>query len=219
MNRPLTRQMFHRYRPEILSRGRWANADLFLCRLPEGNWVIKDFFSCPPLVRRTWGRWMVRREYRALVRLRGIAGIPSEPFALDAYAVGYRFIAGKTLRDTLLADVPEDFFYRLETLVRQMHERGIVHLDIRNRRNILVMETGGPALLDFQTSLDLHHVPGFLHPLLKDIDLSGVYKNWANIRPGQMGRKRLAHLEALNRKRAFWMFKGYPRIIKGRRRD
>ncbi len=40
-----------------------------------------------------------------------------------------------------------------------MHERGIVHLDIRYMRNIVVSDTGDPLLLDFQTCLFLNRIP------------------------------------------------------------
>lgn len=215
MTRPLLLNSDH----ESLATGRWGNADLIRCRHNGKIWVIKDFSPCPPLVKKTWGRWMASREYRALRCLQGIAGIPEEPFQMDQYAVGYRFIPGKTLRESDSAAIPTDFFHEFEALVFRMHARQMVHLDIRNRRNILVTDAGKPALLDFQSSLDLHHIPPMLHQLLKDIDLSGVYKNWLKIRPDLLDQTRRHHLERINRRRKLWFFKGYMVGPRGQRRQ
>ncbi|RJP85921.1 MAG: hypothetical protein C4518_15255 [Desulfobacteraceae bacterium] len=218
MKKPFTRKQLASGRFDILCKGRWANADLYLFQQGRSRWVIKDFFPCPPLIRKTWGRFIARREYQAFIKLRGIPGMPEASFLMDDYAVCYRFIAGKTLKDTPPEAVGPEFFLKLEALVIRMHARNLVHLDIRNRRNILVTDAGEPALLDFQTSLHLEHMPKSLRNLLMDIDFSGVYKCWNNIQPETLDPERKARLETINNKRSLWMFKGYPKLIKGERR-
>ena len=214
MIREFDRSAFYEKEPELLveglSGGRRANADVFYFNSGEGEWVLKDFSHCAPLIRKTWGRWAVQREYETLLRLQGVEGVPADPFRLDAYAVGYRFVRGCNLRDVAHDVIPDDFFYLLEKTIMQMHDRNIVHLDMRNRRNILMQSDGKPVLLDFQTSLNLRRVPRHLRALLKDIDLSGVYKLWKRRRPDLFDGHRMKHLDAVNRKRAVWFFKGYP---------
>jgi len=100
-----------------------------------------------------------------------------------------------------------------------MHQRNMVHLDIRNQRNILVTDEGLPAVLDFQSSLNLENTPRALHKLLKDIDISGVYKNWFKKKPESLDNRRRAHLDALNKKRFLWFLKGYPLGTKTDRRS
>ena len=194
----------------MLGRGRWANADLYLYRQRDNVWVLKDFLPCAPMVRKTWGRFLIRREYHALSRLRGIKGVPADPFLMDAYALGYRYIPGRTLRETPSRKINGRFFFHLENLVKQMHALNMVHLDIRNRRNVLITEDGLPALLDFQSSLNLERTPRHLHNLLKDIDISGVYKLWQVKQPESLDQNRKARLAALNKKRVLWFLKGYP---------
>ncbi|MBS3808628.1 MAG: hypothetical protein KGY38_00540 [Desulfobacterales bacterium] len=218
MSGPITRQIFEDMPRRILSEGRRANAELFCCCINGEKWAVKDFSACPLMVKKTWGRWMTRREYRILVRLKGIEGVPAEPFLLDAYAVGYRFIQGKSLRKAEPGEIPTSFFYELEELVQRIHRFNIVHLDIRNRRNILISQNSRPYLLDFQSGLDLTRIPCFLRGLLKDIDLSGVYKSWIRLRPDLMDEKRLAHLNVFGRKRSLWIFKGRSGRSRGRRR-
>ena len=219
MQKAFTRRDLQNGDYTVLARGRWANADLFLFVKDGVTWVVKDFSPCAPLIRKTVGPLMVKREYRALSRLQGIDGIPAAPFVLDRYALCYRFIPGRTLRHAGPRIFAPDFFHAFEALIFRMHKRHIVHLDVRNRRNILVTDTGRPALIDFQSSLDLTHVPKGLHRLLMDIDISGVYKNWHTLRPDLLDADRRARLCAMNRKRSFWIFKGYPLGMKrGRRR-
>ncbi len=210
MDKPFSRKDLTGNRGEILSKGRWANADLYLYRRPHRTWVVKDFMPCALMVRKTWGQMLVRREYRALSRLQGIAGTPECVFLMDAYALCYSYIGGRTLRETPPDKLDEHFFYRLEALVENIHQRRMVHLDIRNRRNVLVREDGTPALLDFQSSLDLDRVPRCFHGLLKEIDLSGVYKLWRLKKPGAMDAARKARLAAMNRRRFLWILRGYP---------
>ena len=162
---------------------------------------------------------MVKREYQALLKLAGIPGIPKDPFLLDDYAVCYRFIPGKILRDVPSESLCDDFFYRFEHLVKTIHDRNMAHLDVRNRRNIIVDEDGEPALIDFQSSINLERAPKFLHKLFKDIDLSGVYKNWNHKKPETLDKTRKAHLDALNRMRFLWFLEGYPLGTKTDRRD
>ncbi|NOY70690.1 MAG: hypothetical protein GXP53_14585 [Deltaproteobacteria bacterium] len=217
-NRPFTRAGIVRGQTKFLARGRWANADLMLCRVAGSHWVVKDFSACPDPIKNTWGVWMVRREFNAFLRLAGLDGIPAQPFLVDRYAVAYRFMPGKTLRDISPDVLTREFFLSFESLVLEMHARGLVHLDLRNRRNILFMDNGRPGILDFQSYINLCFVPGFLHRLLKEIDLSGVYKIWNNSRPDLMDKARMDRLFAMNRKRGLWVLKGYPMGTKGRRR-
>lgn len=202
----------------VISTGRWGNADLYQFKRGQKVWVVKDFSCCAPAIKKNWGRFLAQREYMVLKKLKGIAGIPADPFLLDAHAVCYRFQPGTTLKDTSPELISDDFFFQLEALVKRMHGHDMVHLDIRNHRNILVTDKGRPALLDFQSSLNLKNTPVALHKIMKDIDLSGVYKNWRKKKPGSLDSTRQAHLESLNRIRFLWFPKGYPLGTKTSRR-
>lgn len=204
---------------EILSKGRWGNANLVCCDFEGHKWVVKDFSASPPMVAKVWGRWMVAREYRALVRLCGIKGIPEAPFLVDSYALGYLYQPGTTLRRVMVEDIPQDFFPNLEKLVYRMHERKMVHLDIRNRRNILLRPDGVPGLLDFQSCMDLRHIPGRLGRLFREIDLSGVYKTWYKLRPDLMDSRRVAILKKIEQRRFLWVLRGYPLEHRKKRGD
>ena len=207
--RPFTRADFDRGALPVLHRGRWANPDLLKFRQSGRIWVIKDFGARPWLVRNTIGRFMVRREMAALRRLEGVGGMPRLPFRLDAFALCYLFELGADLKHADPGWFSEDYFVRLEALVREMHTLGVVHLDLRHGTNILITDDRDPILIDFQSMLFLERVPRCLHALMKDVDLSGVYKEWFRKLPGTLGEDRMVELERMRRKRRLWILKGY----------
>lgn len=192
-----------------LSEGRWANAVLYRFDAGGTPWVVKDFRRRSWLVRNLIGRFLVRREARALVRLAGRPTTPQAPFRVDAYALSYRYLEGLNLRDARATPGP-GFFPDLERTVRDMHATGgLVHLDLRNAGNILVTQDGAPVLLDFQSHLRTRWMPGPLRRFVERIDLAAVYKHWANRSPATMGPERTAALERMNRLRPLWTLRGY----------
>ncbi|MDD5706017.1 MAG: hypothetical protein PHR35_08835 [Kiritimatiellae bacterium] len=205
----LTRQEFAAAPRELLHRGRFGNATVWRFPREGGVWVVKDFAACPWIVRWTLGVWLSGREYRALCRLRGLTGVPSGPFRLDALAFGYRYAPGQPLRGLPDGACGRDFFERLEEVVRSVHARGVVHLDLRNARNVLVGADGQPALLDFQSAINTSRWPARWRAGLERIDLSGVYKHWLRHDPGTLGPERETTLRWQLRMRRWWRFRGY----------
>jgi predicted Ser/Thr protein kinase len=113
--------------------------------------VVKDFRSRPWPVRRFWGRWVLRREWRPLERLDGIAGIPRLLGWLDDEAFVMEWLDAERLPSEKVEALTPLFFERLERLVAAMHERGVTHGDLR-RKNILVDRDQTPYLIDFATA-------------------------------------------------------------------
>ena len=69
----------------------------------------------------------------------------------DAIALEYR--PGELLSRSLRGTLPEGFLGELEDAVAAMHRRGVVHLDLRHRSNVLAGVDGHPVLLDFASAL------------------------------------------------------------------
>lgn len=213
--KPFTRAEFELGRGQILSQGRWANAVLYLLRKNGELWVVKDFRPRNFLVRETIGSMLTSRELRGLARLSGIRGVPADAFRLDRHALAYRYVHGASIWRPGAEKLPTEYYSELERLLKQVHSRGIVHLDVRNARNILVDEEGRPLLLDFQSHLGTRWLPRRLRALLEQFDLSGVYKHWAGSHPDTLGEARTEVLNRMNRWRRFWVLRGYlglPRL-------
>jgi RIO-like serine/threonine protein kinase len=207
---PFTRAQFEQNPGAVLSRGRWANAVLTVHRHGGERWVVKDFRPRAFIVRNTIGRLLIRREMRALRRLAGIAGVPGGAFRLDAHALAYRFAPGVPLAEAELGRRAADFFGRLERLLNEVHAAGgILHLDVRNARNVLVSERGEPLLLDFQSHVATGWMPVGLRRWGERFDLAGVYKHWERRSPETLGEARAELLARVNWWRRLWVLRGY----------
>jgi RIO-like serine/threonine protein kinase len=210
-----TRAQFARAPGELLSRGRWANAVLTLHRHGDATWVVKDFRPRSFLLRNTIGRFLVRREVRVLRRLAGLQGVAQDAFRLDAHALAYRFVPGVTLNQADLGARAPQFFAALERLLQQVHVRaGVLHLDVRNARNVLVSERGDPVLLDFQSHLSTRWMPDGMRRFAERFDLAGVYKHWARRSPESFDEERARVLARMNRWRRLWPLRGYLGVRK-----
>jgi RIO-like serine/threonine protein kinase len=200
----------------LLRDGRFANARVERVRLDGLDWIFKDFASRAFFVRHTVGRFLLGREVRALRRLEGLPGIPAQAFRVDAFSMAARFVPGRALADTPDGPFSTDFLLALESLLQQVHARGIVHLDTRGGGNLLIQPDGTPGIIDFQAALSTRWMPRALRGWLEDMDLSGIYKKWARWQPDTLGAERQAQLERLNRWRRWWLLRGYFGLRKTR---
>jgi hypothetical protein len=211
---PFGRAEFDRAERTLLGRGRWPKATLWRVRIGNDEWVVKDFSERDLVARGLFGRLLLRRELRALQRVAGIKGVPSDVFRIDRHAFAYRFVPGRPLASIHQDQLPTELFEALERTLRDVHARGIVHLDIRNCRNVIVNDRDEPVLLDFESHLDTRGWLSSQRERLETFDLAGVYKHWARAKAASLGPQRLAVLERMNRWRKMWVFRGlwyYPR--------
>ena len=211
------RDEFERSPRTLLRDGRWANARVWRAEIGGVAWVVKDFAPRSFAVRNGVGRFLLRREVRALSRLDGIDGVPAAPFRVDAHAMAARFIDGVTLGKVEAELLTSRFFEQLEQLLREIHARGIVHLDLRGSGNLLMQPDARPAVIDFQAALRIGWMPAAMRRWFGEIDLAGVYKKWIERDAESMGADRLAVLTRMNRWRRFWILRGYAGVRKARR--
>jgi serine/threonine protein kinase len=138
---------------EVLNRGGWGNPDVLLVETGS-NWVVvKDYSPRTAFVRRWVGPWMLGREVRAYHRLEGVEAIPRYLGKLDDEALILEYRPGVLLSRSLAGQLPPTFLTDLQRAISEIHDRGIVHLDLRHRSNILAGEDGRPVVLDFASAL------------------------------------------------------------------
>lgn len=194
-----------------VQRGRFGNAIVYRYRDALNDWIIKDFHHSPWWMRRTFARFFVNQEYRALSHLHGIHGVASEVHRLSPLTVAYPYVKGTPLANLPKGSVPREFFLRMETLVDAMHARNMVHLDLRNLGNVLRGEDGAPHLIDFQSAFILPRwTPKWLRRILCNADRSGIYKAWTRRGAEPLDPEREAFLRRANRIRKLWVLRGYP---------
>lgn len=146
-------------REELLKHDSWAATAIYASTTRRA--ICKFNRESPVLfVPMRWlGRWLAARERSFMDRLEGVEGVPA---GLGPVRVGGRvlphaaartFVAGHALAHD--ERVGDDFFPRLAAIVSAVHARGMAHVDLHKRENILVDEKGGPQLIDFQISWGL----------------------------------------------------------------
>jgi serine/threonine protein kinase len=177
----------------VLHRGNTRNPDVLLVEVGGRKLVVKDFAPRGVWVRSTVGRWITAREVRALRALDGLPSVPRFLGSIDPMAFAVEYRPGRRMSRKLAGRVPPEFLGRLEAALHDMHRRGVVHLDLRHRSNVLVGEDGGPVVIDFGSALTFR--PGslparWLLPLLGRIDLAAVEKWRRRLSPSGSGPDR-----------------------------
>ena len=112
--------------------------------------VLKDYRTKNALTRSLLAPVLVRREAEVLRHLDGVAGIP-KLYAVEPLALVTQFVDGQ--HPGRIEKLPDDAFRRLAATVRAMHDRGVVHLDLRQKKNILVDREMRPWLVDFANAM------------------------------------------------------------------
>jgi predicted Ser/Thr protein kinase len=207
---PFTRTDLEHGSPRLLARGRWANAVVNLFDHGGTTWVVKDFRERSFAVRNLIGRLLVRREARWLARVDGLPYMPQGAFRIDAYALAYRYVPGRSLRGKPPYVPGPEYFPALERALATLHEQaGLAHFDLRNAKNLLVTDAGEPLVLDFQSAFGTGWMPGRLRRFAEQVDFAAIYKHWKKRSPETLGAERLAALGYMNRLRPLWVARGY----------
>lgn len=172
------REELARLERRVLQAGRYFRPEIAVYEI-EGRWfVVKDCRGMQPLLRGLMGRRSSRREAAIYECLQGVNGIPGFWGHVDGDAFAIDYIEGKTLARDMGTERLRKALLDLETVLVAMHERKVVHLDLKQKRNILVKADDTVAVIDFQSAFFMGK--GLLRPLLfnmlKRRDLAGLVK-------------------------------------------
>ena len=138
-----------------LKRGHRANPDVLLVRTDAGLVVVKDFAARPATVRWFIARASLRREARALNRLAETGFAPRALGWLDPLALVIEHRAGTKVSRRRPWPFSPRYIAELWDALHEMHELGVVHLDLGHRSNVRCDADGRPLLIDFATALTL----------------------------------------------------------------
>ena len=114
--------------------------------------VVKDYRPCGWFLRRLAGPWLVRREVRIYRALEGCPGVPRLMGRIDRHAFAVEYIPGRNAQEYADGALPTEFFQYFQEVVDAIHAHGVVHCDLKNRRNVVVGENYRPYLVDFTTA-------------------------------------------------------------------
>lgn len=177
-----------------------------------GATLVEKTYRDRPFPVRILGRLLVMWEGYIYSRLTGIPGIPQTAPSPDAYTLTTTYMGGCDLRRK---DRTPDkrYFDELERLLDAVHQRGVIHLDLRNRRNYGMDEEGRPYLVDFASSIYLPG-KGIVWRMLRRIDRLGVTKLKAKLNPALLSEKeRMEYIRGANLSR-LWLPRRLLSLIK-----
>lgn len=194
---------------EIMLKGGSTKADLLVVDIGEGPMVVKDFAGKAWWVR-LLGRIQISREYHAYRWLDGMSGVPALIGRVDRLAIAIAQVEGRRLAYAPeTRDRGEEFVVKLRTLIDRMHGRGLAHLDLRGRENLLLRPDGELVIVDLAGAQWLR--PGSLahrlfFPILAYPDETAFVKWKEMLTPGKLTPKERALAKRFDRLRPFWPF-------------
>lgn len=196
----------------LLSKGQFANAAVFRYTDKDKNLdlTIKDFSGSPWFIKNTLGRIFINIEGHSLLKLRNNSSVTKNVKFISPYTLAFDFVHGEPLKKFNEGEIPKEFFIELEKNVIEMHRRNIVHLDLRNLGNIIMGKDNYPYIIDFQSCISTKHFPKKLREILRNVDISGVYKCWKSRCAEPLDEDREKFLEEFKKVRKLWVLRGYP---------
>ena len=204
----LTREKVERHVVRELARPQWRDARVRLIEVDGRRAVLKDVRDLPRVARAVFGRRALAREFRIYRRLEGVPGVPRALGMLDRDGLLIEYVDGSYVRRKKVrsgeVEVPADLYDRCFAAVDAMHERGVFHLDLRNRKNFVIDESGGVHVVDFASALYVPRWWPFRRAtmrFLSSFDRSGVLKMKRLLTPERMTNEETLFLARFERRR------------------
>jgi predicted Ser/Thr protein kinase len=161
-----------------ISKGKFAQADIFIARFQGQQFIVKDFGSRGTWLRKCYGRAAIDRESRAYEALAGIEGLPARTKRLTPHCLAVEYLEGKDLGGASRQEIGPGVIRQFEQIINELHGRGWVHLDLHRRKNILLVN-GKVFVIDLASSLHPGRIPlvgRFLVRLIGLADLLSIIK-------------------------------------------
>jgi RIO-like serine/threonine protein kinase len=147
---------------------------------------VRDSSSASP-----WLRWLarllLRREAKVLAALTDVSGVP-QLLATEREVLVRSYLSGTPMH----RGKPRDpaYFAAAARLLRRLHRLGVVHNDLAKEPNVLVLDDGSPAFIDFQLAWFAPQ-RGRLFRLLAYEDLRHLLKHKRTYCPQLLTRREL----------------------------
>jgi RIO-like serine/threonine protein kinase len=135
-----------------------------------------------------FGGGLCEREISNLKRLSDIRQVPRLLGCYGKCGMIYEYIEGRVLNEA--EELSEDFFEKLRVLLKELHRRNVIYVDMNKCENIIVGEDGEPYLIDFQVSVYVprrilisRRLSRWLADIFKRADIYHLYKLKRKIQP------------------------------------
>lgn len=205
----LTRAILSAAGKRYVKKGAWNKADILLVNRNSELFAVKDYAAKSFLVKLI-GRFQLTREIKAYERLEDVAGVPRFFGRMDRDAIVIKYVGGIRLPKVhhRLGGVPH-VARRLEELLCQVHDRGVIHGDIRSRDNLIVTGRGDLYLIDFSSAM-IFDADSWsrrtLFPRLRRAEERALLKWKVALVPHELTSDELAQHRRFKRLRRLWPF-------------
>lgn len=202
----LSRAELERLPRELLSRPSPFKASTWRVETPAGTRIVKDARHLGAATR--WiARWLLARELRVLERVAGLERVPGLLGSIDRDAIALTFTPGKPLDAESFRERPRELAEQLLAVIEAMHARGVFHLDLHQRKNLLIDEAGRLCILDFGAALAPPRLVRFLVGwYLRWVDRHAAVKFLARFAPHVLTAEEARSVLRYGVLRRFWPF-------------
>ncbi len=159
-----------------------------------GEVVLRPAADGPVIVRdastaRWWLRWLarslLRREAESLAALDGVEGVP-RLLRHDRDTLVRTYLAGRPLQDAKTSDPV--WFNAAARLLRRLHRAGVCHNDLAKEPNLIVLDDGRPAFIDFQLGWQSSHRGRLFRTAARE-DIRHLLKHKRTYCPGSLTQR------------------------------
>jgi predicted Ser/Thr protein kinase len=178
---------------------------------PGGAIVVKDARHTVWATR--WiARWLLSRERRILGLLGSLDGVPHIIAAIDSDSFSQTLVPGRPLDKQLFCERPREIMEQILHLAGSLHAIGVFHLDLHQRRNLLLDDQGRLYMVDFGAAV----APGpwvraVLGGILRHADQQAAYKYMARFAPEALREAEARAVVRHRRLRWLWPFTAHSR--------
>jgi serine/threonine protein kinase len=141
----------------------------YVIKVPHGKGLARYFH-----------RHMLRHEYDVYKKLGDFDGAPRCYGLVDDQYLVLEYIEGRTIRTKRPLD-EDEFNDRLFEHIKSMHARGIAHMDLKRKDNLLVKSDELPCILDFGAAVikksGLHPFNHYRYKIAKQFDYNAWIKH------------------------------------------
>jgi len=140
-----------------------------LIKVPHGQGLARKFHLK-----------MLRHEYEVYKKLGDFAGAPTCYGLIDDQYLVLEYVGGRTIRKKRPLD-EDEFHARLFDYIKAMHAKGVAHMDLKRKDNLLVKADETPCILDFGAAVikkqGFHPLNHYHYRLAKQFDLNAWIKH------------------------------------------
>ncbi len=143
--------------------------------------VVKDYRLNGFFYRNIVGRFLIWREKKAYMRLRGVEGVPYYYGSYNGLTLLTEEVQGKPIEEIeKRMNIHDDFFVKFDRLVDTIHKRGVAHCDLKRAGNVIMGNDGNPYIIDWSSAIfesEFRFFPlNFIYRRFILDDLNGVTK-------------------------------------------